>query len=220
MHALSRFTSKANAKATSKAKAVCRIALLAAALSACQEQPFEEPPIHPNLNMDFQSNFKAQEENEMFADKRAMRPLLPGTVARGHLNEDDALHRGKVGDAWVTTNPVPVNRQMLERGQERFDIYCAICHGRTGTGEGVVVQRGMLKPPSFHDERIVAMPDGQIYDAILNGVRGNMPSYAYAIPVEDRWAIIAYTRALQLSRRASLDDVPADIANEKGWIKR
>ena len=114
---------------------------------------------------------------------------------------------------------MPISLGFVERGQERYDIYCAVCHGKTGVGNGIVIKRnaGMLQPPSFHDERIVQMPEGQIYDAIINGVRGNMPSYAYAIPVEDRWAIVAYIRALQLSRSATLDQVPSDIAAEKGW---
>jgi mono/diheme cytochrome c family protein len=191
----------------------------AIALTACQGQPSEQPPIHPNLNMDFQTKYRPQKENEFFADGRAMRQPVAGTVAQGNLKEDSALHLGKNGDAFVTKNPVKVSLSVVERGQERYDIYCAVCHGKTGQGNGIVVQRnaGMLKPPSFHDERIVSMPDGQIYDAIINGVRGNMPSYSYAIPVEDRWAIVAYMRALQLSRRASLNEVPSDIASAKGW---
>ena len=108
---------------------------------------------------------------------------------------------------------------VVERGQERYNIYCAVCHGKTGQGNGIVIQRnaGMLKPPSFHEDRLVNMPAGQVYDSILNGVRGNMPSYAYAIPVQDRWAIVAYLQALQLSRRGTINDVPSDIAAAKGW---
>ena len=189
------------------------------ALVGCQEQPSEDPPIHLNLNMDFQTNYKPQEEDPFFADGRAMRPQVPGTVARGTTKENTELHFGKTGDQWVPRNPVRVTQAVVERGHERFNIYCAPCHGRTGIGNGLVVKHGMLPPPNFHDDRIVTMPEGQIYDAILNGVRGNMPSYAYAIPVEDRWAIVAYVRALQLSRRASLDLVPADIATSKGWTR-
>ncbi|MEY4064720.1 MAG: hypothetical protein RIR26_928 [Pseudomonadota bacterium] len=189
------------------------------ALSACRGQPSEQPPIHPNLNMDFQTKYRPQKQNEFFEDGRAMRLPVAGTVAQGSLKEDKALHFGKNGDAFVTKNPMKVSLSFVERGQERYNIYCAVCHGKTGQANGIVVQRnaGLLKPPSFHDERIVTMPDGQIYDAILHGVRGNMPSYAYAIPVEDRWAIVAYLRALQLSRRASLNEVPSDIASAKGW---
>ena len=195
-------------------------AFLVLGLSACRGQPFEDTQIHPQQNMYFQEKYMPQSENKFFADKRAMRPLVPGTIARGSLREDDAVYQGKVADKFVTTIPFPITQKFVERGQERYDIYCAVCHGRTGEANGIVVARGMLKPPSFNEERIVTMSSGEIYGAILNGVRGNMPSYAYAIPVEDRWAIVAYMRALQLSHRASLQDVPADIASEKGWIKK
>lgn len=198
---------------------IAGIALSLVALSGCQGQPSEDPPIHPNLNMDFQTKYRPQKENTFFADGRAMRQPVAGTVAQGELKEDSKLHYGKDGDAFVATIPMPVSLSFVERGQERYDIYCAVCHGKTGIGNGIVIKRnaGMLQPPSFHDERIVQMPEGQIYDAIINGVRGNMPSYAYAIPVEDRWAIVAYVRALQLSRSATLEQVPSDIAVEKGW---
>ncbi|MEY2987089.1 MAG: hypothetical protein RJB13_610 [Pseudomonadota bacterium] len=169
--------------------------------------------------MDFQTKYRPQKENTFFADGRAMRQPVAGTVAQGGLKEDSKLHLGKEGETFVSSNPLPISLGFVERGQERYDIYCAVCHGKTGVGNGIVIKRnaGMLQPPSFHDERIVQMPEGQIYDAIINGVRGNMPSYAYAIPVEDRWAIVAYIRALQLSRSATLDQVPSDIAAEKGW---
>lgn len=193
---------------------------LALGLSACRGQPFEDTQIHPQQNMYFQKKYRPQSENDFYADKRAMRPLVPGTVARGSLHEDDTVYQGKVADVYVANIPFPITQKFVERGHERFNIYCAVCHGRTGMANGIVVARGMLKPPSFHEDRLVNMASGEIYSAILNGVRGNMPSYAYAIPVEDRWAIVAYMRALQLSHRASLQDVPADIASEKGWTKQ
>lgn len=188
-------------------------------LSGCQGQPSENPPIHPNLNMDFQTKYRPQKKNEFFEDGRAMREPVAGTVAQGQLKENSALHLGKTGESFVTKIPLQITQAFVERGHERYDIYCAVCHGKTGAANGIVVQRnaGMLKPPSFHEDRLVNMPAGQIYDAIIHGVRGNMPSYAYAIPVEDRWAIVAYVQALQLSRRATLKDVPSDIATEKGW---
>jgi mono/diheme cytochrome c family protein len=190
-----------------------------ALLVACRGQPSENPPIHPNLNMDFQTKYRPQKKNEFFDDGRSMREPVAGTVAQGQLKEDSSYHLGKNGNAFVTQIPARINQAFVERGQERYNIYCAVCHGQTGAANGVVVQRnvGMLKPPSFHDERIVNMPAGQIYDAIINGVRGNMPSYSYAIPVADRWAIVAYVQALQLSRQGSLNDVPTDIAAAKGW---
>lgn len=188
-------------------------------VSGCQGQPSEDPPIHPNLNMDFQTKYRPQKENDFFADGRAMRSPVAGTIAQGALKEDNALHYGKIGDTFVSKIPVQISLSVVERGQERYDIYCAVCHGKTGQGNGIVIQRnaGMLKPPSFHEERLVNMPAGQVYDSILNGVRGNMPSYAYAIPVQDRWAIVAYLQALQLSRRGTFNDVPSDVAAAKGW---
>lgn len=188
-------------------------------VSGCQGQPSEDPPIHPNLNMDFQTKYRPQKKNVFFEDGRAMRSPVAGTLAQGALKEDTALHYGKSGDTFVNKIPVRISLSVVERGQERFNIYCAVCHGKTGQGNGIVIQRnaGMLKPPSFHEDRLVNMPAGQVYDAILNGVRGNMPSYAYAIPVQDRWAIVAYLQALQLSRRGTINDVPSDIAAAKGW---
>jgi mono/diheme cytochrome c family protein len=195
------------------------VAGLSLLLSGCQGQPSENPPIHPNLNMDFQTKYRPQKKNEFFEDGRAMRQPVAGSVAVGQLKDNQALHDGKSGDTFVGKIPLRITQSFVERGQERYNIYCSVCHGKTGIGNGIVVQRnaGMLKPPSFHEDRLVTMPVGQIYDAIANGVRGNMPSYSYAIPVEDRWAIVAYVQALQLSRRASLNDVPSDIAASKGW---
>lgn len=193
---------------------------LVAALEGCRGQTSEDPPVHLNLNMDFQTHFKPQEENTFFQDGRSNRPLVPGTVARGFLNEDDHMYRGKVGSDFSKNLPMPLSRELVSRGQERFQIYCTLCHGATGAGDGMIIKRGMLRPPSFHDDRIVQMPVGEIYEAINNGVRGNMPAYNYAIPVQDRWAIVAYVRALQISRRASLEQIPADIAESKGWKAR
>lgn len=210
---------KNSAKIASALGFVGTVAGLCVLLSGCRGQPSENPPIHPNLNMDFQTKYRPQKKNEFFEDGRAMREPVAGTVAQGQLKENPALHLGKVGDTFVGKIPVQISQAFVERGQERYNIYCAVCHGKTGTGNGIVVQRnaGMLKPPSFHEDRLVSMPAGQIYDAIINGVRGNMPSYSYAIPVEDRWAIVAYVQALQLSRRGTLNDVPSDIAASKGW---
>ena len=188
-------------------------------VTACQGQPSEDPPIHPNLNMDFQTKYRPQKKNEFFEDGRSERLPVAGTIAQGNLKEDTSLHFGKSGEAFVSKIPVRITQGLVERGQERFNIYCAVCHGKTGQGNGIVIQRnaGMLRPPNFHEDRLVNMPAGQIYDAILNGVRGNMPSYGYAIPVQDRWAIVAYVQALQLSRRGTINDIPSDIAAAKGW---
>lgn len=193
-------------------------------LMACQGQTFSEPPIHLNQNMDFQKRFDPQEYNEFFESGRAMQMPVEGTVAVGDLKTDDHLHRGMVEDEHVATlpsvdedgKPLEVTRELLERGQDRYEIYCTPCHGVTGAGNGMVVQRGMLQPPPLWDERLLGMNVGYFYDVITNGVR-NMPPYAAQIPVRDRWAISAYVRVLQRSSHASIDQVPAETAQQKGW---
>lgn len=151
---------------------------------------------------------KPMEKSGFFADGRSNRPLVDGTVSRGHLNEDDALFRGQVNDIQVTESPVPVDGKLLARGRQRFDIYCSVCHGQAGYGDGMVVQRGFKLPPSLHEERLRNAPAGHFFDVISNGF-GAMPPYREMIKTTDRWAIVAYVRALQLSQRATLADVPA-----------
>lgn len=142
--------------------------------------------------------------SEFFADGQANRPLQPGVVARGTLQDDKPEFTGKDGERYLDAPPTPITMPLLERGQERFNIYCSMCHGRVGRGDGQVVARGYLKPPSLHDERLRTMPAGRIFEIVTQGF-GAMPSYSSQIPVGDRWAIIAYVRALQLSQ-----NVPAD----------
>lgn len=156
-----------------------------------------------------QPKLRPLQRSEFFADARASRPLAEGTVARGHLNEDAHLYAGKIGDQPADTFPFEVTREVLVRGQERFNIFCAPCHDRAGTGNGMVVQRGFKKPVSFHDPRLRASPPGYFFNNITMGF-GQMPSYAAQIPARDRWAITAYIRALQLSHNATLDDVPEE----------
>jgi len=194
------------------------------ALAACQAQTFGEPPIHLNQNMDVQKRFEAQEYNAFFEDGRGMRMPVEGTVAVGALKTDDHLHKGMIDDEHVATlpsvdergQPLEVDRELLERGQDRYGIYCTQCHGASGAGNGMVVQRGMVQPPALWEDRLLGMNVGYFYDVITNGVR-NMPPYAAQIPVRDRWAIAAYVRVLQRSSRASIEDVPAEVAKEKGW---
>lgn len=157
--------------------------------------------------MNYQPKLKPLQESDMFADRRGSRNLVENTVARGHLRDNPALFTGKVDGAEVTTFPMTLTREFVKHGQNRFNIYCAPCHGRTGEGDGMIVQRGYAKPPSFHEDRLVTSTIGHFYDVISNGF-GRMPDYSTQVPVRDRWAIIAYVRALQLSRRASMDDVP------------
>jgi mono/diheme cytochrome c family protein len=132
---------------------------------------------------------------------------VAGTVAQGHLNEDTHLVLGEVNGQPAETFPEAVTLDMIRRGHERYNIFCAPCHDRAGTGNGMVVQRGFKKPVSFHDPRLRASPVGYFYGNITKGF-GQMPSYAAQIPVKDRWAIVAYIRALQYSYQATLDDVP------------
>ena len=177
-----------------------------------------EPRVHIIPDMDNQPKVKAQSRLMLFADRRGMRPPVPGTVARSAVIGDSALMLGKTeDDSWVELNPVPVTVPLLERGQQRYEIYCSPCHGLAGYGDGMVAQRadqlqeGTWTPPtSFHTELVRERPAGHLYNTISNGIR-NMPSYGSQIPVDDRWAIVAYLRALQRSQNATIDDVPADL---------
>jgi len=177
-----------------------------------------EPRIHFVQDMDNQPKVKTQSRLMLFADQRGMRPPVAGTVARGSVIDDPALELGKTEDGeWIETIPVAVSLPLLERGRQRFDIYCSPCHGLAGYGDGMVAKRadqlqeGTWTPPtSFHTDLVRTRPDGHIFNTISNGIR-NMPSYGSQIPVDDRWAIVAYVRALERSQNATIDDVPADL---------
>jgi mono/diheme cytochrome c family protein len=153
--------------------------------------------------------YEAFEASASYADNRASRTAPAGTVARGWLREDEALYTGKVNGQAVTTFPFAITRANLARGQQRFNIYCTPCHGRLGDGNGMVVQRGLRQAASFHQDRLRQETPGYFFDVITNGF-GAMPDYATQVPVQDRWLIVAYVKALQLSQHASVDDVPAD----------
>jgi cytochrome c len=158
-----------------------------------------------------QPKYKAQSQSEFFTDGATMRQPVPGTIAADSLREDRAFYYGRdERDSLLAKMPVPVTMQLLKRGQERFNIYCAPCHGQTGDGQGIMVQRGYLPPPSYHQDRLRKASDGYIFDVITNGVR-NMPSYRHQIPVADRWAIVAYQRALQRSQNANVNDIPLEL---------
>jgi mono/diheme cytochrome c family protein len=178
------------------------------------------PRVHLILDMAQQPKFKTQTANPLFADGRAMRPPVPGTVARGDLDGDEAYRTGRAGDGWVTDFPVGVTAQLMRRGQERYDIYCTPCHGMAGYGDGPVAMRadalreGTWTPPSsYHTDLVRGRPVGQIFNTITDGIR-NMPAYGEQIPVADRWAIVAYVRALQRSQAASVADVPAELRRQ------
>lgn len=177
-------------------------------LSACRGTPSTKPPIHPNQNMDFSEAFESQEKNTFFEDRRAMRPKVQGTVARGFLIENTALQLGKDENGnFVKTLPLHVDRAFIERGAEKYRIFCSPCHGGVGDGKGAVVAYGLVPPPSYHDERLRNVEDGYFFDVITNGVR-SMYGYESQIPkVEDRWAIVAYIRALQKSQYATESDL-------------
>jgi len=159
-------------------------------------------------DMFLQPSEKPLERSEFFRDNEmASRPLPAHTVARGQLDEDEAFYRGMIGTNLVIEFPRPVTREVLGRGRERYDIYCAPCHGRTGEGNGMIPQRGYPRPPSYHIERLRIAPVGHFFDVITRGY-GVMYSYANRVEPEDRWAIAAYIRALQLSQDAKMSDVP------------
>ncbi|MDQ4077326.1 MAG: cytochrome c [Chloroflexota bacterium] len=138
---------------------------------------------------------------------RAARDLVPNTVPRGYLRDDEHLYSGMVDGELVDIFPIEITEEVLAHGQEQYDIFCAPCHSFIGDGEGVIVQRGFPQPPSFHTERLRQVPVGYIYQVITEGI-GHMYSYADRVAPLDRWAIAAYIRALQLSQNATLDDVP------------
>jgi hypothetical protein len=196
--------------------ALCMGGLAWILVAGCQGTFSEKPPVHWVYNMDKQAKFLPQDANPFFEDKRAMRPAVPGTVARGEVKEDRFLYQGMLGGKGADMLPLVLDEKLLARGKERYGIYCAVCHGGAGYGDGMAVQRGMLPPTSFHDARILALSVGEVFQVISNGIR-NMPAYNNRIPVEDRWAIAAYVRALQISQNAGLKDVPEDVALEKGW---
>ncbi len=166
----------------------------------------------PKLSMQemaAQPRFEVYEPSAFFSDGASARPLETGTVPRGGQQADALFYTGQLNGQPAEMFPFPITHEVLSRGQERFDIYCAPCHGRTGNGDGLVVRRGFTAPPSYHIDRLRQAPVGHFFDVITNGF-GAMSSYAEQIAVRDRWAIIAYIRALQLSQHAALSDVPAD----------
>ena len=171
------------------------------ALSGCRQDMHDQPKFIPLRESDF------------FADHRSERPLVEGTVARGEVEDSDLLSTGMVNGELATVFPFPVTWDVMRRGQERYDIFCSPCHARTGNGDGMIVRRGFRAPPSLHVDRLRQAPVGHFFDVITNGF-GAMPDYRAQVPVRDRWAIIAYIRALQASTAAGIADVPPERRNE------
>lgn len=172
------------------------------------------------LDMHIQPKIKTYRQNDFWGDQRGSRPLVEGTVARGELREDTYFYTGKNGDQPGTDMPFPVTKEVLERGQQRFNIYCTPCHGYVGDGNGMVVQRGFQRPPSYMEPRLLSAPIGHFYDVMTHGY-GKMPDYAAQVAPVDRWKIAAYIRALQLSQHAPIADVPAGVkVPEQGSAER
>jgi hypothetical protein len=159
------------------------------------------------LDMHVQPKYLPYEPTSFFDDGRSERPPVPGTVARGHLRLDELLYTGKENGVVSNRFPFPITHEDLERGRQRYNIYCTPCHDYTGSGHGMIVQRGFPTPPSYHIDRLRQAPVGHFFDVITNG-NGSMYSYASRIEPEDRWRIAAYIRVLQMSQHASLQDVP------------
>jgi mono/diheme cytochrome c family protein len=174
------------------------VAAALVALGACRQDMHDAPRYDP------------LEYSAVFPNGSAARPLVEGTVARGTLTTDDLLSTGRVGGQFTDEYPFAMTRADLDRGEERYNIYCAPCHDRTGEGIGMIVRRGYRQPPSYHTDRLRQQPAGYYFDVMTNGF-GAMPDYRAQVTVEDRWRVVAYIRALQLTRQATLGDVPADV---------
>jgi cytochrome c553 len=177
------------------------IVLASVALAGCRQDMHDTPRYEP------------LERSTFFRDGQASRPLVANTVARGQLREDRHLFEGVVEGRPAEAFPMPITATVLERGRDRFNVFCSPCHGRTGEGNGMIVQRGFRRPPSYHDERLRGAPAGYFFDVMTRGF-GAMQDYSAQLAADDRWAIAAYIRALQLSQHATVDDVPADRREE------
>ena len=174
------------------AASLCGVAML---LSGCR------------LDMHVQPKYLPYEPTDFFGDGRSERPVIPGTVARGHLHDDELFYTGEENGVTADKFPFPITQADIERGRQRFNIYCTPCHDYTGNGQGMIVQRGFPPPPSFHIQSLRDAPAGHFFQVITNGY-GVMYSYAARVEPADRWRIVAYIRALQLSEHAAVTDVP------------
>ncbi len=196
------------------------IAMAVGALAACRGQTSEDPPIVPIRNMYSQPKYEMQQGAEFFDDGRAMRPPVEGTISR-ETEIDPRIAHGRLDDetGYVLTIPQEaIDRnggmeKMLARGQDRFGIYCTPCHGLDGSGNGLVVKHGLVQPPTYHSDRLRKVPDGQLFATIENGIR-NMPAYGPQVPTFDRWAIVSYVRALQISQQ-NVAPPPPPVPTEK-----
>lgn len=172
---------------------------------------FEEPPIHLNPNMDNQQKYRSLEESYFFEDGSTMRTPIEGTIAKGQYNDNASFLTGKNKDgSYLVDNPIVLSAEVLDRGQDRFNIYCTPCHSQVGNGKGIVTQYDYpVIPSNLHDERIRTQPDGEMFNTIRYGLR-SMPAYGYQLKTDDIWSIVHYVRALQKSQNATFEDLPKD----------
>jgi mono/diheme cytochrome c family protein len=201
-----------------RVKSLLLVLLLAFVVSGCRGQRAEKPPVHLNPNMDYQARYNPQ---------ALSRDLPEGTLPWGakdslfhtekrddYLKSNTAYYFGKNADgSWVKKVPTEVTAEVINRGQERYDIYCSVCHDKSGSGKGLVIERGFVPAPSFHEQRVLDMTDGYIFDVISNGVR-NMPAYGKQIPEADRWAIVTYVRSLQKVKSSQYSEAKEYIRSE------
>ncbi len=201
------------------------LAVLTVSVLGFRGTPSTRPPIELFPDMDHQAHLKPQAESAFFPDRRADRPIPAGTVSRDDLRDDDHLYLGKNADGtWARTFPaaVKLDAALLARGQDRFTIYCQPCHGALGDGNGITKQYGMTTTPTYFDEKRTKLTAGEIFNVISNGSqktpegRQNMLSYADKLTAPDRWAVVAYVRALQRANAGTVADVPADKRKELG----
>ena len=190
-------------------RALIFASLLVASLAGCRGQESDQPPIHFNPNMDSQPRYDPQAMSKFYDDRRTMRQPPEGSVARGNFDENDVHATGKDGEQYVAKMPMAITPDMLKRGQTKFNIYCAPCHSESGNGQGMVAKHGFEGVKSLIDDYARGLPDGQIFGAMTYGVR-SMPTYSGQLTTDERWAVVAYVRALQLSQNATVQEVPAD----------
>ena len=189
------------------------VAVALLVLVGCAGSTSRKPPLEVFSDMDRQQKYKPQAANAFFADGRASRRPVPGTVAIGHLKEDDAFSTGVKDGMYVGRNPLPIDKATLARGQQRFNIYCSPCHDRTGSGHGIVAQKSSWLPANLNDDRVRQMNDGEIFNVASYG-RRSMPAHRFQVDDKDRWAIVAYVRALQRASAGTLADVPPELREE------
>jgi hypothetical protein len=209
----------------------CLVCVTVVSLLWCRGVKSTKPPIYVFPDMDFQSKYKSHSFNDFFADKRNARPIVPGSVMRDSalnlasvfdenytyaIDQNKPLYTGKTAEgAFFQGFPFPVTNEVLTLGQEKFRIYCSVCHGLAGDGNGVTKQYGMVATVSYHDDRLREMPEGEIFNTITYG-KNTMLGYADKLAPEERWAVVAYVRALQLSALSSIDAVPAKHRSDLG----